>query len=54
MQPNPEFVAALAGALPDKETPLLFLCRSGAEIGRGGESHDRGRLQYMFQCSGWI
>ena len=30
MQPNPEFVAALAGALPDKETPLLFLCRSGA------------------------
>src|SRR5260370_37588919 len=30
MQPNPEFVAALSGALPDKETPLLFLCRSGA------------------------
>jgi rhodanese-related sulfurtransferase len=29
MQPNPEFVAALSGALPDKETPLLFLCRSG-------------------------
>ena len=30
MQPNPEFVAALSGALADKETPLLFLCRSGA------------------------
>jgi rhodanese-related sulfurtransferase len=30
MQPNPEFVTALSGALPDKETPLLFLCRSGA------------------------
>jgi rhodanese-related sulfurtransferase len=30
MQPNPEFVAALAAALPDKATPLLFLCRSGA------------------------
>src|ERR1700749_1139457 len=30
MQPNPEFVAALSGALPDKEAPLLFLCRSGA------------------------
>ena len=29
MQPNPEFVAALSGALTDKETPLLFLCRSG-------------------------
>ncbi|CAN5687127.1 rhodanese-like domain-containing protein [soil metagenome] len=30
MQPNPEFVGALSGALADKETPLLFLCRSGA------------------------
>jgi rhodanese-related sulfurtransferase len=30
MQPNPEFVAALSSALSDKETPLLFLCRSGA------------------------
>jgi rhodanese-related sulfurtransferase len=30
MQPNPDFVAALSGVLPDKEAPLLFLCRSGA------------------------
>src|SRR5882672_11147102 len=30
MQPNPEFVAALSGALADKQAPLLFLCRSGA------------------------
>ena len=30
MQLNPEFVAALSSALPDKEVPLLFLCRSGA------------------------
>lgn len=30
MQPNPEFVAALSGAITSKETPLLFLCRSGA------------------------
>jgi rhodanese-related sulfurtransferase len=29
MQPNPEFVAALSGAAADKDTPLLFLCRSG-------------------------
>ena len=29
MQTNPEFVAALSGALPDKKVPLLFLCRSG-------------------------
>ena len=30
MQPNPEFVPALSGALSDKEAPLLFICRSGA------------------------
>jgi rhodanese-related sulfurtransferase len=30
MQPNSEFVAALSGALADKEAPLLFICRSGA------------------------
>lgn len=30
MQPNPEFVAILAGAVADKSAPLLFLCRSGA------------------------
>ena len=29
MQPNPEFVTALSGAVADKDTPLLFLCRSG-------------------------
>ena len=29
MQPNPEFVSALSGALTDKVAPLLFLCRSG-------------------------
>src|SRR3981081_3321813 len=27
---HPAFVAALSSAVPDKETPLLFLCRSGA------------------------
>ena len=30
MQPNPDFVSALSGGVADKETPLLFLCRSGA------------------------
>ena len=30
MQPNPDFVAALSGAIADKGAPLLFLCRSGA------------------------
>ena len=30
MQPNPEFVGALAGAIANKEAPLLFICRSGA------------------------
>ncbi len=30
MQQNPDFVATLSGAVADKATPLLFLCRSGA------------------------
>jgi rhodanese-related sulfurtransferase len=30
MQPNPQFVSALSGALRDKDAPLLFICRSGA------------------------
>src|SRR5690349_23464274 len=30
MQPNPDFVATLAGAATDKGAPMLFLCRSGA------------------------
>jgi len=30
MQPNPEFVSTLGSAYADKDTPLLFLCRSGA------------------------
>ncbi|MCW5733009.1 MAG: rhodanese-like domain-containing protein [Enhydrobacter sp.] len=29
MQSNPEFVSTLGGAIADKDTPLLFLCRSG-------------------------
>jgi rhodanese-related sulfurtransferase len=30
MQPNPEFITTLSAALPDRQAPLLFLCRSGA------------------------
>lgn len=29
MQVNPAFVATLVAQVPDKDTPLLFLCRSG-------------------------
>lgn len=29
MQINPDFVAALSGAVASKDVPLLFLCRSG-------------------------
>jgi rhodanese-related sulfurtransferase len=29
MQPNADFVATLSSAVADKDTPLLFLCRSG-------------------------
>lgn len=30
MQPNPDFVTGLSGAVTDKDAPILFLCRSGA------------------------
>jgi len=30
MQQNPEFTSALGNAVANKDTPLLFLCRSGA------------------------
>ncbi|MFZ5790249.1 MAG: rhodanese-like domain-containing protein [Pseudomonadota bacterium] len=30
MQISPDFVAELAKAVPDRQTPLFFLCRSGA------------------------
>jgi len=30
MQPNSEFVSALESTIASKDTPLLFLCRSGA------------------------
>lgn len=29
MSQNPDFVAAVAEAVPDKDAPVLFLCRSG-------------------------
>ncbi len=29
MQPNSDFVPALTGAVADRDTPLLFICRSG-------------------------
>jgi rhodanese-related sulfurtransferase len=29
MPPNPEFVGSLAQQVADKETPLLFICKSG-------------------------
>src|SRR3984957_8222268 len=38
MQPNPEFVATPSGAVPEKETPLLFLCRSGARSAAAAEA----------------
>lgn len=37
-RPNPDFVRQLEAAVPDKNTPLLFLCRSG------GRSHNAAML----------
>ena len=37
-RPNPEFVKQLETAVPDKGTPLMFICRSG------GRSHNAAML----------
>ena len=37
-RPNADFVKQLEAAVPDKNTPLLFLCRSG------GRSHNAAML----------
>jgi rhodanese-related sulfurtransferase len=35
--PNPDFMAQLAKAVPNKETPILFLCRSGVRSIHGAK-----------------
>ena len=35
--PNPDFMAQLTGAVPDKDTPILFLCRSGVRSQHGAK-----------------
>lgn len=35
--PNPDFIAQLAAAVPDKGTPILFLCRSGVRSRHGAK-----------------
>ncbi len=39
-KPNPEFLAELAAAVP-KETPVMFLCRSGARSHSAAEAATR-------------
>ena len=35
--PNPDFMLQLAAAVPDKNTPILFLCRSGVRSQHGAK-----------------
>ncbi len=35
--PNPDFMAQLAAAVPNKDTPILFLCRSGVRSQHGAK-----------------
>ncbi len=35
--PNPEFMLQLAAAVPNKDTPILFLCRSGVRSQHGAK-----------------
>jgi hypothetical protein len=46
MQVNPDF-----GGAGGQGGPAALSVSKWGEIGRGGESHGRGRIQYVFQCS---
>lgn len=35
--PNPDFISQLSAACPDKDRPLLFLCRSGVRSKHGAK-----------------
>ena len=35
--PNPDFMAQLTNAVPNKDTPILFLCRSGVRSQHGAK-----------------
>ena len=51
MKPNPNFMAALEQQV-DKESLVLFLCRSGAALTRCGDSCDTGGICRLLQHLG--
>lgn len=51
MQQNPEFVAALGNAIADKDTPLLFLCRSGVRSAAAAKAMTAAGFSTCFNVS---
>jgi rhodanese-related sulfurtransferase len=51
MQPNTEFVGSLSGAVPDKDAPLLFLCRSGARSAAAAKAMSAAGYSSCFNVS---
>ena len=47
MQPNPEFVSALGDAHRGQGYAAAVSVSEWGEVGCGGESHDRSRIQYV-------
>ena len=51
MQINPEFVAALSGAVANRDAPMLFLCRSGARSAAAAKAMSAAGYSSCFNVS---
>ena len=52
MKPNPDFVDQVAGHAPDKDTPLLFICRSGVRSRYAAEAMTAAGFQECYNVAG--
>jgi rhodanese-related sulfurtransferase len=52
MAPNPDFVAQVSAANPDKNAPLFFLCRSGARSRSAAIAMTRAGYAHAYNIAG--
>ncbi len=52
MEPNPDFTAQVAEHVPDKATPLLFICRSGVRSRYAAEAMTAAGFQECYNVAG--
>jgi rhodanese-related sulfurtransferase len=51
MRPNPDFAAQIAKAVPDRDTTLVFLCRSGGRSAAAAEAVTASGYRRCFNLS---